>query len=161
MRKIFLILLILVLPAHMAAAPVHAQDTVVRTDTVRGPIFDDDMIARAFGLPKPTQAHIDVFAREARCGGPPTALLCNLTVQGKSWKDCANIALVGQIHLFSAEGARPESRQVHVAVLCGDQTIQTGTQAQFPMIEFTLASRQNDRIEREVRTVVYIVSDND
>lgn len=161
MRKILWFLFVLILPAHVAAASVHAQDTVVRTDTVRGATFRDDDIARAFGLPGTTQAHIDVFAREARCGGPPDALLCNLTVQGKSWKDCANIALVGQIHLFSIEGARPGSKQVHVAVDCGDQTIQTGTRAQFPVIEFTLATRQNDRIEREVRTVVYIQSDND
>lgn len=153
-----LILLALAGAAHvLAETPVYAQTTTARADTIHVADFSDATIAEAFGLPDATDAHVQMARGGMRCGTAEGAILCNVAAEGKPWKHCANVALVGHfIVWFDLRRGERVDEQVYVAVDCGPQVVTMTSLRRFPVIEFTLATRDRNSTEEDTRTIVFI-----
>lgn len=153
-------LLALALAAHaFAGSPLGAQSAAVQADTIRGSRFSDGIVAEAFGLPNPTEAHTRLAREKMQCFQAEDAILCNLAAPGSAWKDCANTALVGHfIVWFDLLRGQPTDKRAYVAVECSEATVTVTSLRQFPAIEFTLATRPDGSTEEESRTVVFIQS---
>jgi hypothetical protein len=159
MRKILSPLLVIALAACVAGRPVHAQDSPVRVDTIRGVDFSDRVIASAFDLPETTEEQMNLMRSAAHCMQTDDAVLCNLTAEDMTWEECANTALVGQFVVwFDMLGGRSTDKRVYVAVVCGSETVTVSSLRKFPLIEFTLARRQNHETEEKTRTVIFVQS---
>lgn len=141
----------------LAHASLAAQAAAVPADTVRVGDFSDRTIAEAFGLPASTSAHVETARNDMRCGTVENAILCNLSVAGKPREYCANVALVGHfIVWFDIRRGEQVDERVYVAVDCGHQVVTMTSLRRYPVMEFTLATRDRDSVEEDRRTIVFI-----
>jgi hypothetical protein len=138
-------------------ASLSAQAAPVRADTVHISDFSDRTMAAAFGLPAATDAHVETARNDMRCGTVEDAILCNLSVPGKSHEYCATVALVGHFIVWFdiREGQRVDER-VYVAVDCDRHVITMTSLRRHPAMELTLATRDQGSLEEDRRTVVFI-----
>lgn len=140
-----------------AAFPARAQDAPVRSDTVRGPVFSDRVIAEAFGLTDPDDRVMETLRKELRCGRDGDVYLCNLEMRGSPGNDCANAAVMGQFAVvFGVLKGQPQGKQVYVAVGCGDEPqVTVSSRWDQGSVRFTLEKRNGPK-SSEQREVVYV-----
>lgn len=143
-----------------AGSSLRAQDVPVRADTIRGAEFSDRTFAEAFGLPPATDDHARTARDKLRCMEVEGAILCNIDVEYGSRDDCATLGLVSHfIVWFDLHQGRRIDKRVYVAVECPGHTVTMSSMRRHPVIEFTLASRDDGSREETSRTIVFITTD--